>query len=329
MHLESQDHMQQENGHDLADSDTDAWGAVRPGGRRRWLWAIVAAVALLLIAATLSNWALARRTAAELAAAKEALEALAERTDAADEHLGELRQQFASIENRVEELARASRRSQEQIEREVSRLGDELATLARRTAIVDPNWELVFEDTFERDELGPNWDYNPDQCSCTVAGGWLDVSTQRSALCAITKDFRGNMRLEYDARGVEGEYLSDMSAYVCAQVAHPLRVGPGYFVGLGSDWNQLAKITRDTIKVAQRPLRLDADRTYHMTIERVGPDVIAYVDGAPVVHFTDPAPIRGNEQSRIVLYSYRSHIRFDNVRVYQLKHGRGGGAADD
>jgi len=318
---EDQPRGQEENARDLANTDTDAWVAARPGPRLGWLWVIAVPAVLLLGAGTLSNWVLARRAAADLAAARGTLATLAERAAATDRHLAEQRQQLANTEARVRALHDAWARSQEQTRRELSRVGDELSVFIRRAAVAAPNWELVFEDTFERDALGPDWDYNPDQCSCMIADGWLDASTDKVVLCASARDFRGNIRLEYDVRGVGKGYTSDMSAYICAQLGRPLRVAQGYFVGFGSDWNRLTKIVRDGLGVAQRPLRLDTDRTYQMTIERVGPDVIGYVDGAPVIHFTDPAPIRGDEQSRVVLYAYQSHVQFDNVRVYRLKNG--------
>jgi len=321
------DDMQEQNDPDLTNSDTDAWVAARPDTGLRWQQTVVALTMLLLAAGTLWNWVLARRTAADLAAARETLRTLTEGQSAAGARLVELGQQSESIKQRVYALHDAWARAQQETREQLSQVGDELSVFVRRAVIAGPNWELVFEDTFERDTLGPDWDFNPEQCSCTIADGWLDAQTEKVVLCATTRDFRGNLRLEYDARGVGAGFTCDMSAYICAQLGEPLRILQGYFVGFGSDWNRLAKIQRSAVTMVERPLHLDTDRTYHMTIDRIGPDVIGYVDGTPVIYFTDPTPIRGEKQSHIALYSFRSHVRFDNLRVYRLKDGRGARAA--
>jgi len=168
-------------------------------------------------------------------------------------------------------------------------------------------WQLVFEDTFERKAVGPLW--KPIRGTWKIAAGTL--ATDDVGLIGTAKRLRAPVRIEYDARS---DSPSDLTAL---WVRHGESYAGGYFIGFGSNGNTLNKLLKDGETVATSPRPLIAPRTWHHVIAQVLPrGVMLVVDDTVALNYRDPHPPRGADTAGLCAWGAG---RFDNVRIYTAK----------
>ncbi|MDP8229132.1 MAG: hypothetical protein P9M15_06740, partial [Candidatus Electryoneaceae bacterium] len=98
--------------------------------------------------------------------------------------------------------------------------------------------ELIFEDNFDRKELGPNW--------ISESGGWkiengelVAPVNHKEAIVKFAKGLGKNLRVEYTCSGVSPE---DLSAFLAVD---PAKKGyDGYAFGFGASYNSYNYIAR-------------------------------------------------------------------------------------
>ena len=169
-------------------------------------------------------------------------------------------------------------------------------------------WDLAFQDTFDRQELGENWE--------ELSGEWMieDGRLVGKGEILCLKGLPGNQRLEFDCQAKED--ACDLTGIL---VADESGFASGYFFGFGSEYNAYSKLLVAGVEVQQHDALIVPGKTHHVVCQSDDGKLTHIVDGKTVLQFEDPQPIQGPDQQRIGFYVY-SWGQIDNVRVYTKPH---------
>jgi len=195
----------------------------------------------------------------------------------------------------------------------------------KRTPPEEAGWELIFEDDFAREELGPNWK--------VIEGNWSvqEGHLRGSGTLVSARGFPGFQRLEFEAvtdvrpvalLGAAAEAVvsvSDISSFIQARLEEnvsPTR--PGYFFQFGGFMN-----TRNRLRRAGVDLWADEDpktlitpgKVHHIIVENDEGRVRFIVDGTLVVEHSETEFIVGPGQDRFGFYFYTA-VKVGNVKLY-------------
>ncbi|MHC4779743.1 MAG: protein kinase domain-containing protein, partial [Planctomycetota bacterium] len=191
-----------------------------------------------------------------------------------------------------------------------------LALWARQEALKERGkWVLAFEDDFEREEVGPDWK--------TTRGTW---QIHDGALCCSKKfesciihkaDLSGDVRVEYEAWAEEWPVCS-LSCVLNGTESWP--VNTGYYLGFGDNFNVRSYIKTPRGMMTNNPeARIERGKRHKITAQRLDSRITITVDDEVVNSFEDYFPMVGDENKHVGLYSFTSHVHFDNVKVYRRK----------
>ena len=172
-------------------------------------------------------------------------------------------------------------------------------------------WELQFEDSFDREELGDDWWATG---LTTIEDGRLIVGREDDMgrnLVICTREFEGAIRLEYDAMAPV-EVPSDLSALVNASTAGE---SSGYFFGFGSQHNTTGRFLLRGTNIAEYDATIEPGRWHHVVAERDGHTFRHIIDGETVFEYTHDGPLPGPLHGQIGFYVWHKGA-FDNVRVF-------------
>ena len=166
------------------------------------------------------------------------------------------------------------------------------------------HWELLFEDRFEREDVGPEWEGG---ASMYLEGGTLRGSGETT----IRREFPPDQRLEYTCWVEAGRsQVCDLSAVLCSANG---RVESGYFFGFGSEHNVMNKLMRRGTQVGTWPEPLIVPGTKHRVVcQKLGRRIAWWIDGEPVADYTDGSPLTGHY---VGLYLFRDGV-VDDVAVF-------------
>ena len=188
--------------------------------------------------------------------------------------------------------------------------------LDQSTAKIDPikdGWTLAFEDQFDREEVGDDWQVLSGKFR--IVDGMLEgdnLANSSSAKTVYLRDFKASsVRLEYDA--VTGLPV-DMSAMICTD-----NVGwgwnYGYFFGFGSDNNLTGKLYRLGAETTFYDASVTPGKVHKVVCQIEDGTLTHIIDGKVVMIYNDPTPLKGEGHEKIGLYIYKKG-RMDNVKVY-------------
>ena len=196
-----------------------------------------------------------------------------------------------------------------------------------------PRITAVWEDTFDRAELGPDWN--------TLSPAW---KIQNGKLCAHGAHNRGawlnrrlpvNARIEFDAfaESAEGDLKVELwgEGISCA-TAQSYTNATSYLAVLGGWKNTkhvLARLNEhgeDRLEIDVDPLSDDermravaAGQPYHFKIERADGRKIEWsVNGVVYFTFTDPDPLAGAGHEHFGFNDWDAPVCFDNLKISPL-----------
>ena len=139
-------------------------------------------------------------------------------------------------------------------------------------------WELQFQDDFERDNLGA--EYNVRDGSVSIEAGRLNGS----GTVMLAKSFPGAHRIEYDAVS-DAERLGDLSAFISSTDAG---FREGAFFGFGSNWNTHSKVMVYGEEVSSnREAVIARGKTHRILCERDGGRLRHVLDGQEIQTYSD------------------------------------------
>jgi hypothetical protein len=179
--------------------------------------------------------------------------------------------------------------------------------------------KLVFEDRFDRSELGNDW-------TVAHAGEWdIDDGRLRANLVRVYDDRNQGVwlqrrlpkqaRIEFDA-----EVISDKGDVKCEVFARKAAHETGYSIIFGGWDNTINTIARlgehEPSRAVQVPhKRVQSHKRYHWTIVRTDNVVRWYVDGEFMLDYDDAARVDG---PFFGFNNWTSDVRFDDLRIYDV-----------
>ena len=184
------------------------------------------------------------------------------------------------------------------------------------------DWQLLYDDDFDRDRLGQIWQGRSDvhwrSSEWKIVDGVVMPEDSWTAL-AFARTIKPPVRIEYDVYS-RTEGVRILGTMLCPQGLSTHRFwgkmdGYGYFLSLGWHDRLSNSIMRNDseILIDAQGMQLEKDRRYRIVAQFVPPFVELYVDGKQVLQYEDGNWLEGLDE--LVLYSYPVHA-FDNVRIY-------------
>ncbi|MCA9543785.1 MAG: hypothetical protein KC613_05325 [Myxococcales bacterium] len=185
--------------------------------------------------------------------------------------------------------------------------------------------QLVFQDDFERGELGDAWLQGaPDQGwkkgTWVIEGGRLKAEQIHNAALWLQRPLPARVRIEFDARA-----LSDTGDVKAEAFGDGLTHQSGYIFIHGGWHNRVNAIARqdehgedrkEDNRCGQPQARcVEKDVDYHWVIERTGATVRWYLDGKLFLTYPDDHPVQGRH---FAFNNWEAPVSFDNLAVYDL-----------
>lgn len=198
----------------------------------------------------------------------------------------------------------------------------------------EAGWELVFTDTFDREELGPNWN--------VVDGKWeiVDGALRGSGTLISAKGFpegrrMGFQRLEFDAITDVKPFIlfktqeppkvtvCDISSFIHAQPegGDTSPISSGYFFQFGGFNNTKTQIRKQGVTVAggdEDNKVITPDKLHKIVAENDEGTLRLFVDGELVLEREEKVSIMGEDQDRVGFYLYTA-AKIPEVKVYVKK----------
>lgn len=186
------------------------------------------------------------------------------------------------------------------------------------TAFDREHWKLVFEDTFERQEVGPDWVIEGES---QILEGRLKYGVKGSHLAMIDRPFAPDVRIEFEAVPAPEKPACDLSVgLACGKQAGGY--GCGYLVAFGGNYGMLNQIQggRDMRRAYEyNPKKtIIPGKVHRICGMKEGKTITLEVDGEVLLTATDHFPLGGPGFDRIGLMTWNGMI-VDNVRVYERK----------
>ncbi len=180
-------------------------------------------------------------------------------------------------------------------------LGDDIAVAAAES---EDGWNLVFNDEFDRDEIGEGW---------TVYSG--DWNIENGSLVGkgqiyVTKAFPGNHRIVFEA---ESDEPNDLSPFIHAGERGFVS---GYFLqfgGLDNAFNVARRLGKDMSTDYWH--MIEPGQVHKIIAEFDGRHVRLTVDGETVHEYEENDPLTGEAHQRVGLYIH-NQSRVHAVKVY-------------
>ena len=179
--------------------------------------------------------------------------------------------------------------------------------------------KLVFEEHFERAELGPDWNA-PQPGEWHIVDGWLKAEKVanddlRNQGAWLLKPLPKKVRVVFKSRS-----MTAVGDTKCEVFNTEPRHEQGYSVIFGGWNNTTNAIARHGEHEPNRqnqsnPPKVEPGRTYTWTIIRTDNVLRWYIDGKFLLAYDDAAAIDGNYFG---FNNWASDVRFDDIEVYEL-----------
>ena len=169
-------------------------------------------------------------------------------------------------------------------------------------------WKLVFEDNFNRKDLGKNWKI--------IHGNWKIENNSlsgRGDAIYINKKFPGDQKLCFEARIAPGGTACDLDGILADKKME--RYGnSGYLFAFGTYGNNFSKINREKVQILRiaSPV-IQPGKTHRIVCEKSGNLLRWSIDGKVVAEYREG--FRTLDGEFIGFYTDAGGV-FDNVKVY-------------
>ena len=190
-----------------------------------------------------------------------------------------------------------------------------------------------FEDRFEREDLGPN--YNALSSAWRIEQGRLCARDAKNNGVWLVRPLAKNARIEFDAIAESSD--GDLKAELWGDgrtgaTGVSYNNATSYVVVLGGWKNSrhvLARLDehgRDRLEIAVAPGSDDerarpvaVGQAYHFVVERSnGRTITARIDGVTYFEFDDPQPLEGSGHDHFGFNEWQAPACFDNLKVKSL-----------
>jgi len=195
---------------------------------------------------------------------------------------------------------------------------------------ISSGWELVFQDDFERNELGKGW--IPINGEWTVKDGYLRGSGTIISDEVMPNGVVGYQRMEFDAisdvkplvlfkdKPASKVTPGDMSSFIHVQSPDKAKdpVKSGYFFQFGgrnNTVNQILKLSSNIGEGDASKKCIISDKVHKVIVENDNGRIRLIVDGEILIEAEDKKPIVGSDFDRVGFY-FHTASKINNVKVY-------------
>lgn len=203
-------------------------------------------------------------------------------------------------------------------------IADKRQTMVPQFIFGEPQWELAWEENFDGDSLGDDW--NPIRGTWTTEDGWLKSG---GGTIVSKRRFPGLQRIVFEVMTNlsatdfrEGESAtgspspSDISPLIHISDANTRN---GYFMQFGGNYNTRSAVRRGNAVVYENhEARIIPEHLHTIIAELDGNHVRLIVDGDTILEFADPAPLIGPDHEQFGIYLYTA-AKFKSIRVYSAE----------
>lgn len=174
----------------------------------------------------------------------------------------------------------------------------------------DAKWNLVWQDDFDRVQVGPDWHVRGkasiENGRLLLEGGGATITTD--------KTFASDVRIEFDAEAQPGLPPCDLSATIGANLDH----GYGYLFGFGARSNQANHLLgRGVYQVVENPpFLIEHGKIYHCVAQKEGRRLTYTVNGTKILDAESSDPLGGPGFDRVGMVTWAG-MYVDNFKVYE------------
>lgn len=179
---------------------------------------------------------------------------------------------------------------------------------------------VVFEDSFERESLGDDWERGQGENGSgdwEIRNGWLYGENIKNDPLWLQRKLPDDVRIEFKAKAESAE--GDIKVEVFGDGN---RHESGYILIFGGWSNQLDVIARLDEHGDDRKEKPSAGvkpgRVYDMAIERTGSSLKWFVNGEPFMTYEDDSPLTGSGHRFFAFNNWTAPVRFDELRIIDL-----------
>lgn len=179
----------------------------------------------------------------------------------------------------------------------------------------------VFQDSFDRAELGPSWRSTAPAGTYRIESGELVVSGARNHPLWLVERLPRDAVIELDAYSKSPDGDIKVEAFGDGQsFAKTVSYTSTAYVFIQGGWrNRLGALCRmdehaDDRKTSSE-LKVVPGKRYHWLIARKDNLVRWYVDGKLALELDDLAPLEGPQHGFFALNNWEAEVHFDNVVV--------------
>lgn len=180
---------------------------------------------------------------------------------------------------------------------------------------------LVFSDDFNRAELGPQWRRGKGEGGSgqwTLKDGALHASNIKNDALWLQKPLPERVRVEFEATALSAD--GDLKVEIFGDGGHH---ESGYIIIFGGWKNALDVIARldehGEDRIARPSRRARQNHPHKLAIERDGDTLRWFVDDQLVIAYADKRALRGPEHRFFAFNDWTAPVRFDNLKVYELR----------
>lgn len=176
---------------------------------------------------------------------------------------------------------------------------------------------LIFEDDFERNELGPHW--SAQGSAWRIENGAAAGQDARNDALWLDVELPEKVRVEFDATALAED--GDLKFELFGDGTNH---ESGYILIYGGWSNTVTCIAREdehgTDRLdAQEHVPVQTGTTYRFTAVRTDSRVQWYIDDELVLVFDDAAPLTGPDHNHLAFNDWTAPVRFDNLAIYDLE----------
>lgn len=183
----------------------------------------------------------------------------------------------------------------------------------------------TFHDTFDREELGPNW--NATGTGYRIVNGQLNARGAHNHPLWLKKKLPRNVRIEFDAWSTEKRGDLKVEVFGDGQSYDPDKGGylaTSYVLIFGGWGNSKSMIARLDEHIAsnkeRRDMKVEPGKHYHWRIERRLGTVTWYIDDMtqPFLVYEDAEPLEGEGHEFFAFNNWETDTWFDNLVITAL-----------
>lgn len=182
--------------------------------------------------------------------------------------------------------------------------------------------QVIFQDAFNRDELGPNWHTTGE--GITLEDGAVKVLDAHNHPAWLEIPLPDDFRIEFDAwaETEEGDIKVEVAGDGHSYATSDNYVATGYVLIFGGWNNSLNVIARmdehGRDRVTSDEPTVEPGRRYHWTITRTGGELVWEMDGKELLRMNDTDPLTGGGHRNFAFNGWEAQAHFDNLVVESL-----------